>query len=131
MTSLYLSLTGTYAQKIPYYRWESPHAFPKKKLYLNLLSPSEDLELEYDFKFLTEDEAKSACSDFWFECGKILDITDQSKVSMFLMQNDLMNTALYTKEQSESQKLYLMPETFAVRSVPLLSSLAIALIVPD
>ncbi len=101
MTSLYLSLTGTYAEKIPYYRWESPHAFPKKKLYLNLLSPSADLELEYDFKFLTEDEAKSACSDFWFECGKILDITDQFKVSMFLMQNDLMNTALYSKEQSE------------------------------
>lgn len=101
MTSLYLSLTGTYAEKIPYYRWESPHAFPKKKLYLNLLSPSEDLELEYDFKFLTEDEVKSACSNFWFECGKILDITDHSKVSMFLMQNDLMNTALYSKEQSE------------------------------
>jgi uncharacterized protein with ParB-like and HNH nuclease domain len=30
MTSIYLSLTGTYAQKIPYYRWDSPHAFPKK-----------------------------------------------------------------------------------------------------
>lgn len=101
MTSIYLSLTGTYAQKIPYYRWESPHAFPKKKLYLNLLNPSEELELEYDFKFLTDTEAEHKDGCFWFECGKILDISDMSKVSMYLMQNDLMNTSLYTKKQSE------------------------------
>lgn len=101
MTSIYLSLTGTYAQKIPYYRWESPHAFPKKKLYLNLLGPSEELELEYDFKFLTDAEAKHRDGCFWFECGKILDISDMSKVSMYLMQMDLMNTSIYTREQSE------------------------------
>ena len=101
MTSIYLSLTGTYAQKIPYYRWESPHAFPKKKLHLNLLSASEELELEYDFKFLTDKEAEPKDGCFWFECGKILDISDMGKVSMYLMQNDLMNTAIYTKEQSE------------------------------
>lgn len=101
MTSIYLSLAGTYAQKIPYYRWESPHAFPKKKLYLNLLCASNDLELEYDFKFLTAKEAEPKDGCFWFECGKILDITDMGKTSMYLMQNDLMNTAIYTKEQSE------------------------------
>ena len=35
MTSIFIALLGSYANKIPYYRWESPHAFPKKKLYLN------------------------------------------------------------------------------------------------
>lgn len=58
MTSMYVALTGTYAKKIPYYRWDSAHAFPAKKLYLNLLKPAEELEVEYDFKFLTEDEAQ-------------------------------------------------------------------------
>jgi uncharacterized protein with ParB-like and HNH nuclease domain len=101
MTSIYLSLTGTYAQKIPYYRWESPHAFPKKKLYLNLLSSSEELELEYDFKFLTDREAENRDGYFWFECGNILEINGPGEVSMYLMQNDLMNTAIYTKEQSK------------------------------
>src|SRR5690606_22147297 len=95
MTSIYLSLTGTYAQKIPYYRWESPHAFPKKNLYVTLVKPSEELELEleYDFKFLTDAEAEHKDGYFLFECGKILDISDMGKVAMYLMQNDLMNTS--------------------------------------
>lgn len=101
MTSIYLSLTGTYAEKIPYYRWESPHAFPKKKLYLNLLSASEELELEYDFKFLTDIEASNRDGYFWFECGKILEISKPGDVSVYLMENDLMNTAIYTKDQSK------------------------------
>jgi uncharacterized protein with ParB-like and HNH nuclease domain len=118
MTSMYVALTGTYAKKIPYYRWDSPNAFPKKKLYLNLLSKSDNIEVEYDFKFLTKDEAKNEeiileelednTSEenkiikkyFWFEAGKILDFTDISKVMEFLMLNGLMDTSKYTKEEA-------------------------------
>lgn len=100
MTSMYVALTGTYAKKIPYYRWESPHAFPPKKLYLNLLKPSEALEVEYDFQFLTEDKAVTKDGCFWFECGKIMDCTDMSKVSMYLMQNKLMDSSIYSEEES-------------------------------
>lgn len=100
MTSLYIAFAGTYAKKIPYYRWDSPHAFPKKKMYLNLLRNSEDLEVEYDFKFLTKEEAKNDENAFWFEISKILSFADASATSMFLMENDLMNTAIYTREQS-------------------------------
>lgn len=101
MTSMYVALTGTYAKKIPYYRWDSKHAFPAKKLYLNLLKPSEQLEVEYDFKFLTEREAQPRDGYFWFECGKILEITDMGKSSMFLMKNKLMDTSIYSEEESE------------------------------
>lgn len=101
MTSMYVALTGTYAKKMPYYQWNSPHAFPEKKLYLNLLKPSDELEIEYDFRFLTADEAQPTEGYFWFECGKILDITDMSKVSMFLMKNKLMDTSVYTEQESE------------------------------
>lgn len=101
MTSMYVALTGTYAKKMPYYQWNSPHAFPPKKLYLNLLKPSDELEIEYDFRFLTSDEAQPSEGYFWFECGKILDITDMSKVSMFLMKNKLMDTSVYTEKESE------------------------------
>lgn len=97
MTSIYLSLAGTYAKKIPYYRWDSPNAFPKKKLYLNLLKSPEELEIEYDFKFLTKEE-ESSQDKFWFECEKILDFTDISKVMEFLMLNGLMDTSKYNKE---------------------------------
>src|SRR5690606_9197021 len=37
MTSMYIGLTGSYAKKLPYYSWNNEHAFPAKKLYLNLL----------------------------------------------------------------------------------------------
>jgi uncharacterized protein with ParB-like and HNH nuclease domain len=101
MTSMYVGLTGTYAKKMPYYQWNSPHAFPAKKLYLNLLKPSDELEKEYDFKFLTEDEAAITDDYFWFECGKILELTDMGKISMFMMKSGLMNTSVYTEVQSE------------------------------
>lgn len=101
MTSMYIALTGSYAEKMPYYRWESAHAFPKKKLYLNLLKPSEELEVEYDFKFLTEKEAVPSDGYFWFQCSEILDITDMGKSSMYLMKNKLMDTSVYSEAQSE------------------------------
>ena len=100
MTSIYLALTGTHAKKIPYYAWNNPNAFPKKKLYLNLLRKSNEIEMDYDFRFLTLDEAEHTDQDFWFECGKILDYTDLSKVMEYLMINGLMDTSVYSKEQS-------------------------------
>lgn len=112
MTSLFIALTGTYAKKMPYFRWDSPHAFPKKKMYLNLLAPSSDLELEYDFRFLTVEEANvkkhvEIIDDeeierdfFWFEIGKILEQSEPGSINMFLMENDLMNTSIYSKVQS-------------------------------
>lgn len=101
MTSVYIALTGTYAEKAPYYRLDNPHAFPKMKLYLNLLKPAEELEKEFDFRFLTELEAQQTEGYVWFECAKILDISDMSKVSMFLMKNKLMDTSIYSEKQSE------------------------------
>lgn len=101
MTSMYLALTGSYAKKMPYYQWNSPHAFPAKKLYLNLLKPSDELEVEYEFKFLTEKEASKSDGYYWFECGNILELTDMGKVSMFLMKNKLMDTSTYTEKESE------------------------------
>jgi len=101
LTSIYVALTGSYAEKLPYYRMNSVHAYPTKKLYLNLLKPSDDLEVDYDFKFLTDEEAQSREGYFWFECHKILEITDMGKSSMFLMKNKLMDTSVYSESQSE------------------------------
>lgn len=53
LTSLYVGLMGTYAYKKPYFRYDNPKAYPVRKLYLNLLSKSEDDDWFYDFSFLT------------------------------------------------------------------------------
>ncbi|WP_312090975.1 DUF262 domain-containing protein [Chryseobacterium sp.] len=100
MTSLYIALNGSYAKKIPYYRWDSPHAFPKKKLYLNILKKSDDIELEYDFRFLSDDEAKNDENNFWFPVSKVMDFTDSPQVMNYVIENELMNTSKYTSEQS-------------------------------
>ncbi len=100
MTSMYLALAGSYAKKRPNYRVSNPLAYPEKKLYLNLLKKSDELETEYDFKFLTVEEANPKTNYFWFCCSDILEITDMGKSSMYLMKNQLMDTSIYSQQQS-------------------------------
>lgn len=89
-TSLYIGLKGSYAEKIPYKRWDNPDAYPKKKLYLNLLKKSEDIDNEYEFKFLTEEEAGRNDEDnHWFEVSKILDYKEQGELNDYLISEGL------------------------------------------
>ncbi len=101
LTSVYVALAGSYAEKRRYYRKNSAHAYPEKKLYLNLLKHSDELEKEYDFRFLTKEEVVNKEDVYWFECSQILEITDMGKSSMYLMKNKLMDTSIYTSKQSE------------------------------
>ncbi len=79
LTSLYVSLKGTYASKLSYHRRDSDHAYPPKRMYLNLMKPSSELEMEYDFRYLTEAEAKKRNAEtLWFPVGKILGFKDIS-----------------------------------------------------
>ena len=58
LTALYIGLKGTYAYKLPYKRWDNDSAYPKRMLYLNLLNEADNADVEYDFQFLTKEEAK-------------------------------------------------------------------------
>ncbi len=100
MTSMYIALTGSHSKKMPYYSWSSDKAFPKKYLYLNLLKKADDIELEYEFRFLSKEEVVNNETDFWFEAGKVLDFTDLSKVMEYLMLNGLMDTSKYSQVQA-------------------------------
>ena len=99
MTSMYVALAGSYASKIPYYRWDSPHAFPKKKLYLNILTKSNDIELDYDFKFLSEEECVSSVNTFWFPVADIMTFNSISDVMSFLMRSGLTDTSKYSQDK--------------------------------
>jgi len=94
LTSLYIALKGTYAARAPYQRYYNPKAYPKKKVYLNLLDePPEDSECEYDFAFLTETEAAERDEKhYWFPIGDILDIKEMSGVSKYLRENKLFDS---------------------------------------
>jgi len=92
LTALYLGLKGTYSYKIPWRRWDNDAAFPKRKLYLNLLKRLEDIEKgEYDFRFLTDEESKINNDDtYWFKVGDMLNIEKEYDVNNYLIKNKLL-----------------------------------------
>ena len=90
LTSLYIALKGTYANKIAYKKWVNPLAYPKKKLYINLLGAPEDISYKYEFEFLTESESTEQDDEHhWFPVGKILDLKELSDVMDYLITSGL------------------------------------------
>jgi hypothetical protein len=80
LTSLNIAMYGSHAEKKKYAWWNSPDAFPKKRLYLNLMEDpdSEELGLGYDLRFLTDAEAQpeQGQPDKWFRVGDVLGLAN-------------------------------------------------------
>ena len=96
LTSLYIGLKGSYAYKEAKKQWKNDLAFPERKLHLNLLQKlsEEEIEMEYDFLFLTDKEAKDNQDEnhFWFKVGDILNFEDKaSEINDYLFEHNLMN----------------------------------------
>jgi len=91
LTSLYIGLKGTYSYKLPRKRWDNDSAFPKRKLCLNLVAPSKDSDLQYDFQFLTKKEYKqSDDSHVWFCVGDILNLEKPVEINKYLIKHGLL-----------------------------------------
>lgn len=113
LTSLFIGLIGSYAKKDKAKRWSNSSAFPPRWLHLNLLkkftqedysdsdsnaepakSSASDLDLEYDFYFLTSEEAQKDRENspedyFWFKVSDILEFKKHSEISSYLIKNGL------------------------------------------
>ncbi len=75
LTALNIGLRGSMAWKRPRLWWNSPGAFPKRHLYLDLLrEPNEDDEgLKYRFEFRTREEAEANhAGECWFPVREVL-----------------------------------------------------------
>jgi uncharacterized protein with ParB-like and HNH nuclease domain len=90
LTSLNIALYGSFAEKKKYAWWNSPDAFPVKRLYLNLVDDPDDEELglKYDLRFLTDKDAarKEGDEDKWFRVGAVLDLTNSGPAIMKELQ---------------------------------------------
>lgn len=81
-TSLNIGLYGSHAERQPRKWAQNPDAYPKKRLYLDLTdTPDEDaadLGLDYDFRFMTENEAKPSAGqpDRWYPVGDVLHLAN-------------------------------------------------------
>lgn len=86
LTSLNIALYGSFAEKRKYAWWNSPDAFPVKRLYLNLTEDpaDEELGLRYDLRFLTDKEAAPHEEEEhkWFRVGAVLDLTNSGPAIM-------------------------------------------------
>ncbi len=86
LTSLNIALYGSFAEKKKYAWWNSPDAFPVKKLYLNLVEDpkDEELGLKYDLRFLTDKEAAAGqdAEDKWFRVGAVFDLANAGPAIM-------------------------------------------------
>ncbi|AKB27659.1 hypothetical protein MSSIT_0940 [Methanosarcina siciliae T4/M] len=97
LSSMYIGLMGTHAEKARYKRVSNPNAYEKMCLYLNLLSLPYEIDEEdnikineeqnFEFRFLTEEGARSSVTRkvtgengtfseeipmFWMKVGKVL-----------------------------------------------------------
>jgi len=87
LTSIFIGLKGSYATKIKHKRVGLDKNYPEKRLYLNLLYiKPEDSKTNYEFKFLTKDDAGPNKSAYWFEISKILDVSS-GMVSKYFREN--------------------------------------------
>lgn len=91
LTSLYLALKGTYSYRLPRKKWNDPKAYPLRTLYINLVEKfdkSEEVDLEFDFRFLTKDEVKeNDDSHYWFPVEEILNLKEPGDVNEYLSEN--------------------------------------------
>ncbi len=92
LTSLYIGLHGSYTYKEARKRWDNDAAFPKRKLYLNLLGSPPEQDRDYDFRFLTETEAeKQSDTACWFPVADILSMDEHDKINDYVFDLDLPN----------------------------------------
>ena len=111
LSSMYIALQGTYAVKKPYYSWNNDNAFPKTRLYLNLLSEEseeEDQEINYTFKFLTLEDSKIISKkQLWLDIRDVLNWEKDPPIDDYydsLLENEKYQEIIYELQDKEIRK---------------------------
>jgi len=95
LTALYLGLKGSYSEKRKGKRQSTPDSYEKKFLYINLLSQKKNEESEFQFDFLTEEQANKKNEDnntLWFKLHLINSFDKPVKISNYLNQQEKLRT---------------------------------------
>ena len=109
LTALNIGLRGSIARKLPYRWWNSPGAFPARRLYLDLLwQPDEDDEdgLKYRFSFLTNEQSGAFHDGVcWFPVGQVLSLQNAGP-AMTQWLNERLPQELVTRAHETLYELY-------------------------
>jgi uncharacterized protein with ParB-like and HNH nuclease domain len=90
------------SRKLPNKRWKNDDAFPIKELYLDLHSQRTDEEdISYEFKFLTQEEAKKQKDDkLWYLVKDILKYSQDELVTDLIIPNGWVSDKVAMKNIS-------------------------------
>ncbi len=99
LTSLYIGLKGTYAYKLPRVWWiDSENNIPTRKLYLDLSKPfsneDDERKMEYNFKFLTEQEFQKSLEkdeEEWFDLHDLYKFGSSNEFYRFVYSHQWKN----------------------------------------
>lgn len=114
LTALNIGLYGSHAERLPRQWWTNPNAFPKKRLHLNLLTDADDGEMgiAYDFRFLTDTEAKPLHDpNPWFRVGDVLRYANAGPA----MSADLAKRLPAELVQVAYERLYQLYESIVIK----------------
>ena len=113
LTALNIGLRGSIATKLPYKRWANPDAFPRRRLWLDLLwrQDDDDGDILHRFEFLTSEQAADRSDgSFWYPVHEIMDVIagppmvkwlnkqlDQDAVDVAYEELDLLYRTIHDK----------------------------------
>jgi hypothetical protein len=106
LTALNVGLRGSHAEKLPR-KWRGNlDAYPKKRLYLNISGPAAENELgmDYDFRFLTQQEAESR-EGTWFLIPDIMRYADLTEIHDYLLDKGLAASKFAFRTLSQLHKV--------------------------
>lgn len=116
LTAIYIGLKGSYAYRMPRKKKADPNSYPTRKLYLNLLCPGDgELNLQYSFCFLTDEEVKRDNNErddnkepinFWFPVGEILNFEDTYELNDFLIDHGISDISNREKKRWANKTLH-------------------------
>ena len=102
LNSLYIGLYGSYAYKLPRKWWnDNEESLPTRHLYINLIQPAQrgnDIQDEYEFKFLTQKEVQSLSEktgpngkklNVWFPVNKITSFKSGVDFNKYIVQESI------------------------------------------
>jgi hypothetical protein len=114
LTALYIGLCGTYAYyKGRVHRANNEHAYPTRKLYLNVLemAPEDDEQAGrvFEFKFLTDREFNENTSR-WFLVARILGLSNHGRFMRMLISDGYQDNEFAVDALSKLQEVvYITP----------------------
>lgn len=101
LTALNIGLRGSYAWKLRYHRVTSDWAYPERRLHLDVLRPAvteTGVELNYDFRFLTEKQVENAIPErHWFRVKDVLGWPDLQGVMEYLSRHSALWESNYAR----------------------------------